>query len=116
VNYISESIDALTRTAKVRVTVANRGGRLKAEMFASVSLDVDPHERVMLVPSDAVFTEDGHSFVYTELGGGRFARRPVDVAQTDGPLRRVLGGLRAGDRIVVDGALLLRKQEERRAS
>jgi len=115
VNYISDSIDAATRTAKVRVSVANPGGRLKPEMFASVSLDLDAHDRVMLVPSDAVFTEDGRAFVYTEVGSGKFVRRAVDVAQTDGPLRRVLAGLRPGDRVVVDGALLLRQHEQRRA-
>jgi cobalt-zinc-cadmium efflux system membrane fusion protein len=115
VNYISDSIDAATRTAKVRVGVANPGGRLKAEMFASVSLDLGARDRVMLVPSDAVFTEDGRTFVYTELGTGKFARRAIDVAQSEGPLRRVLGGLRAGDRVVVDGALLLRRHEQRRA-
>jgi cobalt-zinc-cadmium efflux system membrane fusion protein len=84
-------------------------------MFASVSLDLGARDRVMLVPSDAVFTEDGRTFVYTELGTGKFARRAIDVAQSEGPLRRVLGGLRAGDRVVVDGALLLRRHEQRRA-
>ena len=115
VNYISDSIDAATRTAKVRVSVANPGGRLKPEMFASVSLDLEAHNRVMLVPADAVFTEDGRAFVYTEVGSGTFARRAVDVAQSEGPLRRVLAGLRPGDRVVVDGALLLRQREQRRA-
>ena len=115
VNYISDSIDAATRTAKVRVSVANPGGRLKPEMFASVSLDLEAHNRVMLVPADAVFTEDGRAFVYTEVGSGTFARRAVDVSQSEGPLRRVLAGLRPGDRVVVDGALLLRQHEQRRA-
>jgi len=115
VNYISDSIDAATRTAKVRVSVANPGGRLKPEMFASVSLDLEAHNRVMLVPADAVFTEDGRAFVYAEIGRGRFVRRAVDVAQSEGPLRRVLAGLRPGDRVVVDGALLLRQHEQRRA-
>jgi cobalt-zinc-cadmium efflux system membrane fusion protein len=115
VDYISDSIDAATRTAKVRVSVANPGGRLKPEMFASVSLDLEAHDRVVLVPADAVFTEDGHAFVYAQVGSGRFARRAVDVAQSEGPMRRVMAGLRPGDRVVVDGALLLRQHEQRRA-
>ncbi len=40
VNYVSETIDPATRTAKVRVSVFNPSGRLKPEMFASISLDV----------------------------------------------------------------------------
>ena len=115
VDHISDSMDAATRTAKVRVSVANPGGRLKPEMFASVSLDLQAHDRVVLVPSDAVFTEDGRPFVYAEVDRGKFARRAVDVAQSEGPLRRVIAGLRPGDRVVVDGALLLRQHEQRRA-
>jgi RND family efflux transporter MFP subunit len=115
VNYISDAIDPATRTAKVRVTVANGGGRLKPEMFATVSLDVASHERVTMVPSGAVFTEGGRTYVYVEAGSGRFSRRAVDVAAGEGPLRLVRSGLRAGERVVVDGAVLLRQEESRRA-
>ncbi|MFI5178087.1 MAG: efflux RND transporter periplasmic adaptor subunit [Vicinamibacterales bacterium] len=115
VDYISEAIDPVSRTAKVRVSVANPNGRLKPEMFAAISLDVAERERVVTVPSSALFTEDGRTFVYVEASAGRFARRAVEVAPGDGPARRVLSGLRAGDRVVVDGALLLRQEEEQRA-
>lgn len=112
VAYISDGIDPATRTARVRVSVPNPGGRLKPEMFASVTLGVTDHQRALLVPSRAVFTEDGHSFVYAETGAGRFVRRPVEIAPGEGADRRVLTGLHAGERIVVDGAILLRQQQE----
>jgi RND family efflux transporter MFP subunit len=116
VNYISDAIDPATRTAKVRVSVANPRNRLKPEMFAAVSLDVAARERAILVPADAVFTEGGRTFVYEETGRGRFVRRPVEIAQGDGSERRVVSGLHPGDRIVVDGALLLRQQEQKQPS
>ena len=116
VNYISESIDPASRTAKVRVSVANPAGRLKPEMYAAVALAVAGDERAPTVPADAIFTEDGRSFVYVELAPGRFARRAVEVAAGDGRSRRILTGLRVGERIVVDGALLLRQEEQQRAS
>lgn len=112
VAYISDAIDPATRTAKVRVSVPNPGGRLKPEMFASVTLGVTDHRRWLLVPSRAVFTEDGRSFVFAETGPGRFARRPVEIGPGDGADRRVLAGLHAGDRVVVDGAILLRQEQE----
>jgi len=68
------------------------------------------------VPANAIFTEGGHSFVYVELAPGRFVRRAVEVAAGEGPSRRVLTGLHLGERIVVDGALLLRQEEQQRAS
>jgi cobalt-zinc-cadmium efflux system membrane fusion protein len=117
VNYISAAIDPASRTAKVRVSVANPGGRLKPEMYAVVALAVaGDGQRALNAPADAIFTEDGRSFVYLELSAGRFARRAVEVAPGGGPNRRILTGLRLGDRIVVDGALLLRQEELQRAS
>jgi membrane fusion protein, heavy metal efflux system len=116
VNYISESIDPASRTAKVRVSVANPAGRLKPEMYAAVALAVEGDDRAPTVPADAIFTEEGRSFVYVELAPGRFVRRAVEVAAGEGPSRRVVTGLRVGERIVVDGALLLRQEEQQRAS
>ncbi len=101
----------------MRVSVANPGGRLKPEMYAVVALAVTGDgERALKAPADAIFIEDGRSFVYVELSPGHFARRPVEVAPGEGPSRRILTGLRPGDRIVVDGALLLRQEEQQRAS
>jgi len=116
VNYISDAIDPASRTAKVRVSVANPGGRLKPEMYATVALAVAGGPRALVVPANAIFTEEGRSFVYVELGTGRFARRAVEVASGEGSHRRILTGLESGDRIVVDGALLLRQEEQQRAS
>jgi membrane fusion protein, heavy metal efflux system len=85
-------------------------------MYAAVALAVAGDERTPTVPADAIFTEDGRSFVYVELAPGRFARRAVEVAAGGGRSRRILTGLRVGERIVVDGALLLRQEEQQRAS
>ena len=115
VNYVSATIDAATRTAKVRVSVPNPGARLKPEMFASVTLRLADVEHVLTVPAGAVFVEDGRTFVYTAVGADRFVRRPVEVGANEGSERRIVGGLSAGDRVVVDGALLLREEEMKRA-
>jgi len=53
--------------------------------------------------------------VYLSTEPGRFVRRAIEVVQDEGTERRVLSGLRAGERVVVDGALLLRQEEEKRA-
>ena len=114
VNHISDSIDPATRTAKVRVSVANPGARLKPEMFAAVELQGAQRQHALTVPIAAIFTEDGHSYVYVEAGRARFERRAVAVESGDGSDRRVSSGLRPGDRVVVAGALLLRQEEQQR--
>jgi len=115
VNYVSDVIDPMTRTAKVRVSVPNPRSRLKPEMFASIALGVGQSNPTLTVPASAVFTENGRSWVYVSTKAGHFARRSVDVDQDEGADRRVLNGLRPGDRVVTAGVLLLREEEVKRA-
>jgi cobalt-zinc-cadmium efflux system membrane fusion protein len=115
VDYVSAAIDPATRSAKVRLSVPNPAGRLKPEMFASLTLRLADVEHVLTVPARAVFVQDGRAFVYTLVDRGRFVRRAVDLGADEGSDRRIVGGLRAGDRIVVDGALLLEEEEKKRA-
>jgi len=54
--------------------------------------------------------------VYVSTRAGHFVRRSIEVDQDEGADRRVLNGLRPGDRVVTGGALLLREEEVKRAS
>ena len=111
VSYISEVIDPATRTVKVRFLVSNPGPKLKPEMFASLKLFLDESVRGLTVPVKAVFTESGRNFVYVRVNNREFARRQVEIAP-DGTARlRVSSGLKVGDKIVSEGAVLLRQQE-----
>jgi cobalt-zinc-cadmium efflux system membrane fusion protein len=114
VDYISDAIDPATRTAKVRVTAPNPGGRLKPEMFVSIALTGAGTTRALAVPAAAILTEEGRNFVFVEVAPARFVRRAIDIEHDEGSERRVLSGIRAGDRIVTGGVLLLRQEEEQR--
>jgi cobalt-zinc-cadmium efflux system membrane fusion protein len=120
VDYISDSIDPATRSARIRVSVANPGSRLKPEMFATIALDVaagaaGEAAQGLTIPSSAIFVEEGRTYVYAQIAPQTFERRVVEISPGAGPRRRVVDGVKAGDRIVVDGALLLRQQEDRKA-
>ena len=116
VEYVSDVIDPMTRTAKIRVSVPNPKGRLKPEMFAAIALGVGGSKRALSVPAKAVFTEGGRTWVYVATDEKHFRRRLVEVDQDQGANRHVRSGLRAGERVVTDGGLLLREEEEKRAS
>jgi membrane fusion protein, heavy metal efflux system len=116
IDYISDAIDPATRTAKLRIRVSNSKSRLKPEMFASISVGVGEPEHILTVPSRAAFSESGRTWIYLAVAPGRFIRRSVDLGPEENAERRILGGLQLGDRIVVEGALLLRQEEEKRAS
>jgi len=113
VERISETLDPATRTIKVRFLVSNPSLRLKPEMFADVVLALEATEEAISVPVSAIFTDGDRTFVYVAIDNATFARRGVDAVAESPDRRRVLRGLASGDRVVVDGAVLLRAQEDR---
>ena len=111
VSHIGTVVDAQTRTAKVRVLVANRDQRLKPGMFTSIGLSLPRAESSLTVPAKAVFVENSRSFAYVQIGPQEFARRGVDTLASGADRLRVVRGLSAGDRVISDGVLLLRQLE-----
>jgi cobalt-zinc-cadmium efflux system membrane fusion protein len=106
IDYISDGLDPITRTAKARAVVENSDRLLKSEMLvwaqvnnaAVAAVDIDSH---------AVFLKGDRHFVFAEEAKGRFSKREVTIgAEHDGKIQ-VLSGLKEGDRVVTDGALLL---------
>ena len=107
IEVVGDTLDPATRTVKARGRLANPDRLLKAEMYVDVELS-DPEQHPGLeVPSAAVVADGKQHFVFVEEGKGRFHRRPV----TPGPERsgrtQILAGLGQGQRVVVDGSLLL---------
>ena len=111
VSRIATVVDAQTRTAKVRFAVANPGGRLKPGMFTTMSLYLPPPASSLTVPARAVFVEGGRSFAYVQVGPQEFERREIETAAGGAERVRVVSGLKAGDRVISDGVLLLRQRE-----
>jgi cobalt-zinc-cadmium efflux system membrane fusion protein len=112
VDRISDRVDPETRTLKVRLLVSNPGLLLKPEMFITASLVLNESTPGVTVPATAVFTEGERSYLFVALGGQRFERRLVTAAPDGAGRLRVTGGVRGGDRVVTDGALLLRFRQK----
>jgi membrane fusion protein, heavy metal efflux system len=108
---IGNVVDPETHTVGVRFLVSNPNARLKPGMFAAASLYLPPSSSALTVPATAVFMEDGKSYSYVQTGDRTFMRREISTAPDGGNRVRVMAGLRAGDRIVTDGVLLLRQEE-----
>ena len=106
VEWISDSLDPATRMVRVRGRIENPERRLKAEMFVAVEFESAGLPGVD-VPATAVFTKGEKSFVYVEEQPARYVRREVEAgAQRDGKIA-LRHGLRAGERVVTSGSLLL---------
>ena len=110
VTYVSNVLDPDTRTAKVRCEVPNRDGRLKVQMFATVALPVSTPREALMIPSRAVQDIDGVPTVFIRVGAERFQVRAVRIGPAVGESVEVLDGLKPAERVVTEGALMLKSR------
>ena len=106
VTAILPQADADSRTLTARVEIANRGGRLRPGMFASVSFDDQP-QTALLVPSEAVIRTGERTLVMLALPQGRFRPAEVRVGRSAGGQTEILAGLAQGEKVVASGQFLI---------
>jgi RND family efflux transporter MFP subunit len=108
---ISPVIDAEKRTANVIFAVPNRGRSLRIGMQADVRLNTGESVDAVVIPSAAVLEHEGKKIVYVLLSGEEFERREVTLGEEESGKVAVMAGLKAGERVVTQGALQLKLQE-----
>jgi membrane fusion protein, copper/silver efflux system len=107
VSYVYPEVRMDTRTARIRISLANPAGRVKPGMFATVQLESPISESAVLVPRDAVMHSGTHDMVFVEEGPGVYRARQVLVGAEMGGRTQILSGLRAGERVVKRANFLL---------
>jgi cobalt-zinc-cadmium efflux system membrane fusion protein len=107
VTRIADVLDPQTRTVKVYAELPNSGGRLRPDMFGSLRVS-GPQLRQPVLPLSAVVEEYGKRTVFRERAPGQFERREVTLGPPAGDVAPVRQGVAPGDRVVVDGAMLLK--------
>lgn len=109
VTNVGAEVDPDTRAVTARVSVSNPQGALKKQMYVRVEITAQQATRGLLVPVAAVLRDDDNlPFVYVVDKDGSFARRHVTLGERSGDRYLIPAGLKAGERIVSDGALFLR--------
>lgn len=96
---VADSIDPTTRTYLVRMLVPNETRALKAGVFARVEIVARSLSDAVVVPRDAVRTEDGESRVYT-IENGIVVAVPVRLGVVTEDAVQVLSGVEPGDEII----------------
>lgn len=95
-----------SRTLTVRVQLANRNGRLRPGMFATVHLG-GTSSAALFVPSEAVIRTGKRTLVMLADGKGRFRPAEVRTGREAGGQTEILAGLNAGEKVVASGQFLL---------
>lgn len=107
VEAIGDAIDPATRTVKVRISMKNTSVRLLPGMFAKVDF-TEPQDHIIILPPSAIITVEGKDYAFVQTDVNRFERRIVTVASLLPEHVIVVSGLQQGERVVVEGAILLK--------
>jgi membrane fusion protein (multidrug efflux system) len=120
VTAISPSADTTSRVFDVEVTVPNPGGQLKSGMIITLELPAPSASKPLLtVPVGAIVASQGRVdgrppgqdyavMVLEEQAGKQVARaRNVTLGATVGNMVAIRQGVKAGERVVTNGAPLL---------
>lgn len=95
-----------TRTLRVRIELPNPRQRLKAGMFAQVSVGGAARE-LLAVPAEAVIRTGRRALVYLAEPGGRYRPVEVELGEQFGEWLVVRSGVAAGQQVVASGQFLL---------
>lgn len=105
---VADFLDPTTRTIKARATLANPSRKLKSEMFVTAEIDTGDATE-LLVPSKSLYFQSEKNYVFIDEGSGKYTRRSVKAGDIRDSRTEILSGLKEGEKVVVDGALMLQQ-------
>lgn len=111
IDFVGDALDKDTHTARIRCVVPNRDHFLKPEMYVTLSIEFDRRD-LLALPRAAVIRSGDRQVVFVENGKTencrtRFQQRAVALGDADDGWVSIVSGLRAGERVVVSGSILL---------
>jgi cobalt-zinc-cadmium efflux system membrane fusion protein len=107
-NYVAASLDATTHRLWVRAEVENPNAELKPEMFASFRIITGADAANPAVPQNAVVYEGDTAHVWVADDRAKtLAIRPFKPGRSRDGVIEVLGGLKAGEKVVTAGAVFI---------
>jgi Cu(I)/Ag(I) efflux system membrane fusion protein len=116
VTFIYPMLNAETRTARVRIELANPQGQLKPGMYGTVQIDAGPKREVLAVPDSAVINSGQRQVVLVALGQGRFEPREVKLGARGDGVVEVLSGVNEGEQVVTRANFLIDAESNLKAS
>jgi membrane fusion protein (multidrug efflux system) len=107
--FIDRAVDTKTGTLRVRAEFPNKKKLLRPGMFARVHVDIGKRSDAITVPERAIVSLQGKTFVWAVSPEGKVSQRPVTTGEQVGSVFIIEEGLKAGEKIVVEGVNKLRE-------
>jgi len=116
VALIYPHLNAQTRTARVRIELANPDGLLRPDMYVDAEIDTGSPQPVLAVPESAILDTGSRQAVFVEKGQGRFEPRDVKLGHRGGGYIEVREGVAEGEPVVVSANFLIDAESNLKAA
>lgn len=103
---VDASLDAVSHSLSMRASAPNEDGRLRAGMFASVSLIIGEKGNSIVIPESAVTRDGEREFVWLVVGG-RVGRKRVITGTREKGMVEIVQGLHQDELVVTAGQIKL---------
>jgi Cu(I)/Ag(I) efflux system membrane fusion protein/cobalt-zinc-cadmium efflux system membrane fusion protein len=113
VSYIYPTLSEKTRTLKVRLEFENPGLALKPGMFATVQIEAQRRNDVLVVPTEAIIHSGTRQILFVATDLGKYEKREITTGLVgDRYVTEVLSGVEPGERVVTSGQFLLDSESQ----
>ncbi|MET3711344.1 membrane fusion protein (multidrug efflux system) [Sphingomonas trueperi] len=107
--FADVTVDETTGSQVIRALFPNPNGLLLPGMFVRARLVEGTQQNAMLVPQRAVSRDErGNPTVLIVGAENKIEPRPIQTSRTAGDSWIVTSGLKPGDKVIVEGAMMLR--------
>jgi Cu(I)/Ag(I) efflux system membrane fusion protein len=107
INVIYPQLNRDTRTARIRVELANPDAALRPDMYVDAEIDTGSPQPVLAVPESAVLDTGSRQAVFVDKGQGRFEPRDVKLGHRGGGYVEIRAGIAEGEPVVVSANFLI---------
>ena len=116
ITFIYPSVGRDSRTARLRIEVANPDGRLRADMAATAEIMAPVAGSRVAIPESALIDTGRRQVVLVERGEGRYEPRPVKTGAHVPGWVQVTDGVKPGERVVTQATFLIDAESNIRAA
>jgi len=107
-NFVDNVVDQGSGTVRARAEVLNPDGLIAPGQFGTIRVPGSPEYEAILIPDEAIVTDQSQKLVMTLTEDNRIAPRVIRPGPTELGLRIVRRGLEPEDRIVINGLMRVR--------
>jgi len=107
VTYVYPTVSMQSRTARIRLELANPRLDLKPGMYADITLDVPDSDMTAVVPRSALIDTGERTIVFVRASSGALVPRDVTVGRASGRFAQILEGVEPGEQVVSSAAFLV---------